>query len=74
MKPTIEIHDDDYKVSACDEIRKLGRVAAAFDNEPMHINCYRKAFPEARMIHLATDHSQRPVTLSDGIISIARFS
>jgi hypothetical protein len=74
MKPRIDIHDDDYKVTACDELRALGRVAAAFDNEPTHINIYRRAFPEAMMIHMATDHSQRPVELEDGIVSIARFS
>jgi hypothetical protein len=73
MKPRIDIHDDDYKVTACEELRAMGRVAAAFDNEPTHINCYRHAFPEARSIHLGTDHSQRPVELLDGIISIPSF-
>ena len=44
---------------------------AAFDNEPTHANDYRRKFPEAIVIHLATDHSGRPVELLDGIVSRA---
>jgi predicted secreted acid phosphatase len=73
MKPRQEIHDDDFKVTACERLRELGRVLAAFDNEPTHINIYRAAFPEARALHLATDHSGRPVALLDGVVSIRGF-
>jgi hypothetical protein len=73
MKPTSDIHDDDYKISACDEIRALGKVIAAFDNEPTHANIYRRAFPDAQVVHLATDHSGRPVELLAGIVSIPNF-
>jgi hypothetical protein len=73
MKPVQEISDDDFKVTACERLRELGRVLAAFDNEPTHINIYRAAFPAARAIHLATDHSGRPVALLDGIVSIRGY-
>jgi predicted secreted acid phosphatase len=73
MKPTLDVHDDDYKVGACEEIRAMGSVLAAFDNEPTHANCYRRAFPDARVVHMATDHSGRPVALLDGIVSIPHF-
>lgn len=73
MKPTLEESDDDYKRRAHAELGTLGHVIAAFDNEPTHVNDYRRKFPDATVIHLATDHSGRPVELSDGIVSIPHF-
>jgi hypothetical protein len=73
MKPTFDIPDDAWKEQAYARLRELGRVVAVFDNEPTHINGYRKGFPEALCVHLATDHSGRPVALLDGIISVERF-
>ncbi len=73
MKPTFTQDDDDWKIMAYDRLRALGQVLAAFDNEPTHINGYRVAFPDAIMVHLATDHSGRPVTLLDGIVSVEDF-
>jgi hypothetical protein len=74
MKPTLELHDDVYKETAYAELRRIGRVLAVFDNEPTHVNGYRVAFPEARAVHLATDHSGRPVALLDGIVSVYDFN
>jgi hypothetical protein len=73
MKPTLAEHDDAYKERIYLELHGLGRVDAAFDNEPTHINGYRRAFPDARAIHLATDHSMREVQLLPGIPSIRDF-
>jgi len=49
-------------------------VVAVFDNEPTHVNDYRRRFPEATVVHLATDHSGRPVALLEGILSVPDFS
>lgn len=73
MKPTLEETDDAFKEKAVAEVKALGRVIAAFDNEPTHANGYRQSFPEALIVHLATDHSGRPVALLDGIVSIPDF-
>jgi hypothetical protein len=73
MKPASGIHDDDFKREAQARIGELGEVIAAFDNEPMHVNDYRRRFPEATIVHLATDHSGRPVELLDGIVSVPHF-
>lgn len=73
MKPTLQEDDDAFKRVAHEQLRKLGTVLAAFDNEPTHANDYRKKFPEAQVIHLATDHSGRKVELLDGIISVPHF-
>jgi hypothetical protein len=73
MKPDLELSDDDWKATAYSELRALGRVVAVFDNEPTHVNGYRRAFPDALVVHLATDHSGRDVPLADGIPSVRNF-
>ena len=73
MKPDLEENDDAFKVRAVAQLRTLGTVIAAFDNEPTHANGYRQSFPDARIVHLATDHSGRPVALLEGIVSIPDF-
>ncbi len=73
MKPTPELDDDAFKRDAHRQLGKLGRLIAAFDNEPTHANDYRRQFPEATIIHLATDHSGRPVELLEGVVSVPHF-
>ncbi|MGA9525374.1 MAG: hypothetical protein WBV82_28200 [Myxococcaceae bacterium] len=73
MKPSADVHDDDFKREAHAKLGTLGTVVAAFDNEPTHVNDYRRRFPEATVVHIATDHSGRPVELLEGIISIPHF-
>jgi hypothetical protein len=73
MKPLFELSDDDWKVEAFAELRVLGPVVAAFDNEPTHVNGYRAGFPDAITVHLDTDHSGRAVTLADGVVSVRDF-
>jgi len=73
MKPTLDETDDDFKVQVVAQVRALGEVIAAFDNEPTHVNGYRVSFPEALSVHLATDHSGRAVALLPGVVSIPNF-
>ncbi len=73
MKPAPFDNDDAFKREAHARLGTLGQVIAAFDNEPTHANDYRRKFPEATVVHLATDHSGRPVALLDGIISVPHF-
>ena len=74
MKPTLAENDDAFKREAHAQLATLGRLIAAFDNEPTHVNDYRRMFPEAAVIHLATDHSGRPVTLLEGVVSVPHFA
>lgn len=74
MKPTFEQTDDAWKELAYAKLRALGTVVAVFDNEPTHVNGYRSAFPDALVVHLATDDSGRDVLLADGIPSVKNFS
>lgn len=74
MKPKLSESDDAYKLRTYEALHEIGQVAAAFDNEPAHINGYRRAFPEAIAVHLATDHSMRDIKVADGIVSIRDFA
>lgn len=73
MKPTLRESDDSFKRVAHDEVEKKGNVFAAFDNEPTHANDYATRFPRATVVHLATDHSGRPVELLPRVISVPNF-
>jgi hypothetical protein len=73
MKPTASESDDDFKRVAHKQIASMGTLIAAFDNEPIHVNDYAEHFPEAMVVHLATDHSGRQVELNTRVISVPNF-
>jgi hypothetical protein len=73
MKPVFELSDDDWKLEAFARLKQLGSVVAVFDNEPTHVNGYRAGFPDATVVHMATDDSGRPVPIADGVVSIKDF-
>lgn len=73
MKPTLRESDDTFKRQAHDRLEGQGDVFAAFDNEPTHANDYAVRFPRATVVHLATDHSGRPVELLPRVVSVPNF-
>ncbi len=73
MKATLEEEDDHFKKGAYELLKEKGRVVAAFDNEPIHVNGYKGAFPEAHVVHLDTDSSGRPVAVLESIPSVLDF-
>ncbi len=65
MKPDDpSIGDDAFKRSTHARLASLGRLVAAFDNEPGHVNDFRETFPEAEVVLVATGHSGRVSTLA----------
>jgi len=65
MKPDDpSLGDDAFKRSAHARLASLGRLVAAFDNEPGHVNDFRETFPEAEVVLVATGHSGRVSTLA----------
>jgi hypothetical protein len=74
LKPRFEDQDDAFKELSHARLRGAGGIAAAFDNEPTHVNAYKRAFPEAFVVHLDTDHSGRPVDVLDSIPSVLDFT
>ena len=73
LKPKLADDDDQWKEICHARLRELQGIAAAFDNEPTHVNAYKRSFPDAVVVHLDTDHSRRPVEVLADIPSIHDF-
>jgi hypothetical protein len=73
LKPKLADDDDAWKEICHRRLLDLSGIACAFDNEPTHVNAYRRSFPEAVVVHLDTDHSRRPVEVQSDIPSIHDF-
>jgi hypothetical protein len=73
LKPNLADDDDQWKEICHARLRDLQGIAAAFDNEPTHVNAYKRSFPDAVVVHLDTDHSRRPVEVLAEIPSIHDF-
>jgi hypothetical protein len=73
LKPKLADDDDAWKEICHRRLIGLRGIACAFDNEPMHVNAYKRSFPEAVVVHLDTDHSRRPVDVLQEIPSIHDF-
>jgi hypothetical protein len=73
LKPDPDEDDDLWKETCQRRLANLRGVACAFDNEPTHVNTYKRAFPRARVVHLDTDHSGRPVEVRSDVPSVVDF-
>ena len=73
LKPKLDDDDDAWKEICHRRLIELRGIACAFDNEPTHVNAYKRSFPQALVVHLDTDHSRRPVEVLADIPSIHDF-
>jgi hypothetical protein len=73
LKPRLQDDDDRWKDVCHVRLRDMSGLASAFDNEPTHVNAYKRTFPDAYVVHLDTDHSGRPVEVRPDVPSIVDF-
>ena len=73
LKPRFDTPDLQFKAQALARLPAFGEVAAAFENEPAHINAFAEAFPEALMFLLDTRHSGKPVVPHARVRAIKDF-
>ncbi|HUJ27568.1 MAG TPA: hypothetical protein VLW85_16200 [Myxococcales bacterium] len=73
LKPKLADDDDAWKEICHRRLAEMRQLACAFDNEPTHVNAYKRSFPDAFVVHLDTDHSRRPVPVLDSIPSVHDF-
>lgn len=73
LKPDFGTPDLAFKTEVLARLAKMGRVAASFENEPLHINLFREAFPKGRHFLLQTKHSGRPVIPHAEVLKINDF-
>jgi hypothetical protein len=74
LKPALADGDDRWKEICHARLQQLRGLACAFDNEPTHVNAYKRSFPQAVVVHLDTDHSGRPVEVHTSVPSIHDFA
>jgi phosphoglycolate phosphatase-like HAD superfamily hydrolase len=73
LKPRFGDDDLAFKMALFPDIRALGTVAAAFENEPRNANLFAAFFPEAQVILLDTTHSPNAPPLAPQIARIKDF-
>jgi hypothetical protein len=73
LKPALADDDDAWKEICHRRLLEMRGLSCAFDNEPTHVNAYKRTFPHAVVVHLDTDHSRRPVEVLADIPSIHDF-
>ncbi len=73
LKPRFDVQDFAFKQETLARLAEMGRVAASFENEPLHVNMFREAFPKGRHFLLETKHSGRPAVLHPDVLKIRDF-
>ncbi|MFS8066915.1 MAG: HAD family hydrolase [Byssovorax sp.] len=74
VKPTFEMPDAEFKREVAPELKRLGEVLAAFDNEPANVNLFLEAHPEAHGIFLDTQYAPDPPALDPRSRVISSFA
>ncbi|MCG3174205.1 MAG: hypothetical protein GMKNLPBB_02433 [Myxococcota bacterium] len=73
LKPDAAMEDEAFKNTVFPALRRLGKVLASFDNEPGNVNAMKAAYPDARVIFLATKHRPDAPPVKEGIPSVPDF-
>ncbi|MDE2144022.1 MAG: hypothetical protein KGJ84_16555, partial [Elusimicrobia bacterium] len=73
LKPRFDTPDAAFKTEVLGRLAVMGTVAASFENEPLHINLFREAFPKGRHFLLETKHSGKPVIPHADVLRIKDF-
>lgn len=73
LKPRFDTPDAAFKAEVLVRLASMGTVAASFENEPLHINLFREAFPKGRHFLLETKHSGKPVIPHADVLRIRDF-
>ena len=55
-KPDAQIPDESFKREEAPKIARIGRVIAAFDNEPGNCNAFLETCPGAEVVFVDTQH------------------
>ncbi len=73
LKPDFETPDVTFKRGVAPAFGKVGRVIAAFDNEPGNNNLFIEFHPHAKSILVDSHHAPDPPALHEGVSVIESF-
>jgi hypothetical protein len=72
-KPDAKIPDEEFKRAEGPKLRRVGRVVAAFDNEPGNCNAFLEMNPEAESVFIDTQHLPGAPPLAKKVHVLADF-
>ncbi len=58
LKPNPRDNNEDYKRGAMRDISRLGRVVAAFENDPRSVNLMKRQWPSAKVVMIRAPHAK----------------
>jgi hypothetical protein len=73
-KPDAKIPDEAFKRQEGPKLRRIGRVVAAFDNEPGNCNAFLEITPEAEVVFVDTQHLPGAPPLDKRVHVVADFT
>ena len=73
VKPTFEMPDAEFKREVAPELKRLGKVIAAFDNEPANVNLFLETHPDCAAVFLDTQYAPNPIALDARVEVIDSF-
>ncbi len=73
LKPDAAMPDEAFKRLSAPELTRVGRVVAAFDNEPANCNVFRAHFPDAHSVFVDTQHMPGAPALDPGVHVVRDF-
>lgn len=56
LKPDAQMADEAFKRMVAPSLVRIGKVIAAFDNEPANCNLFKEAYPESEVVFIDTQH------------------
>lgn len=71
LKPDAKIPDEAFKRSEGPNIARIGKVIAAFDNEPGNCNAFQEMCPDADVVFVDTQHLPGAPPLDDRVHIVA---
>jgi len=74
LKPKFEDDNWAHKNMRMKEIKQLGKVAAAFDNEPGEVNILADHFPDAIIVMVESLHSRNAPEPRQSVMHICNFN
>jgi hypothetical protein len=74
LKPRASMPDAEFKAFEAPKLARVGRVVAAFDNEPENCNVFAATYPEADSVFVDTQHLDGAPALSPTVSVIGDFT
>ena len=73
LKPDAAMPDEAFKRDTAPVLARVGKVVAAFDNEPANCNIFQRLYPDAKSVLVDTQHMPGAPPLDAGVSVVVDF-